>query len=327
MKILVIKLRGLGDVLLCLPAINAIKENFPNSFITLLTEKGGDFFQQFRFIDEVLISNKNTIEDIRNIRKRKFDMIIDFFSTPKSAIISYLSGVKERVGFAYPYRSMFYTKAIKPLNEIVYARDVNFYLLEQIGIKTNTKKIELKIQEESIKYAKEFLVNMHIKNSIIVGISPSGGWKSKCWSITNFIELSYALKRKNISPLFLWGKGDERIVNEIRKLKNFFLIPSCSIMDMAAFIKLCHVIITNDNFIKHLSVMLDVPTITIFGATNPVAWNPKNDENHVAIYKSLPCQPCEKTYCKFNTYECLESISVDEVIFHCEDILKRDVKK
>jgi ADP-heptose:LPS heptosyltransferase len=320
-RILIIKFRGLGDILLSEPSFRAVKESFPDAKVTLLINKEGyDIISGLNLVDEIICFDKKNIknlwDDIRfinEIRKKKFDLVIDLFGNPRSAILSFLSGAKYRVGLTYRFRKYFYNIKVDGFKEVIYNVDANLEVVKKIGAYTENKSLEIFLPKDAIEYIENFLKEKTLLNSCLIGVNPFGNWFTKRWGNDKFIELSERLIRDGFNVIFIWGPFEKDELDSIVcKMKNKPIIaPPTNLKQISALIKRLNLLVTNDTLAKHIAVAVGTPTVTIFGATNKNAWTPPNNPKHIAISANLPCQPCEKIKCEH--FKCMDAISVEEV--------------
>lgn len=325
-KILCIKPRGIGDIVLSTIVLDDLKKNFPAAEIHYLTES---------FAKDALIHNPlvKKIHSMRKgefvlkvaltLRKEKFDMIIDLWSNPHSAQITFLTHSKYRVGFAYRGRRYAYNILGTADKGIHHSAEHNLELLKAVGIEITSKRIHFYVSEADNLWAKKFVETNLPSNKKIIGIIPSGGWPSKRCDASKWVEICESIKLKHdVVFLILWGPGDESDANFIQdKLPNdSILIPEVEIGKLSALIKNCDIVIANDSGPMHISAALGVPTLGIFGPTNPAAHKPYSPSSDYVIKEDLHCIICNKLVCPYN-HECMKQLSADAVITKIEKLL------
>lgn len=199
-KILLIKQRNIGDVLLMVPTIMALREYFPKAYLAVLVNSGTkEMLTLNSAISEIIVFNRkwkdmtllkrwvNEIGFVRNIHKKKFDMVIDLTEGDRGAILSFLSGAKYRLGFDPSGKGFLGKKHIfTHLEEIpdkkVHVVDYNLALLKVLGIKPLNKDISVYFSEEDEKYIEKIFCQNNIqKEDILVHIHPTSRWLFKCW--------------------------------------------------------------------------------------------------------------------------------------------------
>jgi len=198
-------------------------------------------------------------------------------------------------------------------------------LLDKFEIKYLDKIPKVYFNDEDTLFSDNF-IKSNIKNSekVSVAIHPGSGSKQKCWPIEYFADLITWLRDEMRANVFVVsGPADYKIVERLKlKLKgSFFIVENLALPHLAAVIKRCNLFIGNDSGITHLAAAVGVPTIAIFGPTNPVIWGPRGKMVKI-IYKELQCNPCEEVE-RVNcvSKDCFINITVEDVIGEVKQVL------
>ena len=325
-KILIIKPRGIGDVVLSTILLDNLKAHFKDVKIDYLTEPfAKPVVENLTGVDKVFTMEKNEfpLKAALRIRKEKYDLIIDSWSNPRTAQITFLSGVKHRVGYAYRGRKYAYNLPATSDKGINHTAEHNIELLKPLNVNVVSKKIHFSLRNDEINSAKKYFKENFPGNKLVVGIIPSGGWESKRCDAEKWIEICQAiLKEYDAFFLVLWGPGDEKDSEYIKEKLNekAVIAPKTSIREMAALINECSVIIANDSGPMHISAALGVPTLGIFGPTDPEKQGPYSQNSSYVIKEDLFCIICNKLECPYN-HECMLELPVKEVIKKLEVLL------
>ncbi len=317
-KILCIKPRGIGDIVLSTIVIDNLLNHFPLAKIDYLIE---DFAKEALSsnpsINQILTFNKNEslLKIVQRVRKEKYDLIFDLWSNPRTAQITFLSAAKYKVGFAYRGRKFAYNIKVDSGRGASHSAEHNLEQLKVIGVPIISKKIHFYIDDTAHSFASQFLQDK-IKKNYLIGIIPSGGWASKRCDKEKWIEICNAiLKRFDAAFLILWGKGDEEDASFIYEYfeENAVLAPPTSILQMAGLIQKCSLAIANDSGPMHIAAALKVPTLGIFGPTDPLKHGPYSQNSDYIIKEDLFCIVCNKLVCPYE-HECMRLLPVDLVI-------------
>src|SRR3990172_3677253 len=212
--ILCIKPRGIGDVVLSTIIIDNLKAHFPAAKIDYLTEA---------FVKPAIDNNPNINKVITmgktefplcvviRVRKENYDMILDLWSNPRSAQVTFLSGVKYRVGFAYRGRKYAYNILATSGRGEEHSAEHNLELLKAIDVPIISKKIQYYVSDRNDQFGRDFIYKIHKQAERIIGIIPAGGWESKRCDAVKWVEICKAISEKyNAKFLILWGPGDEK---------------------------------------------------------------------------------------------------------------------
>jgi heptosyltransferase III len=323
-KILCIKPRGIGDILLSTIILDSLKNHFPSASIHYLTEKfAAPVLLNNPFVEKVITMDKTefTPKVSYRIRKEKYDLVIDLWSNPRSAQITLLSGAKYKAGFSYRGRKYAYNIKATSERGDYHSAEHNLRILEPIGIPVINKKIHYYVSEEENKNAKDLITKM-FNGEKVTGIIPAGGWPSKRCDAEKWVEFCRAIIRKyNTRFLILWGPGDEADADYILKELpgNALLAPETTLREMSALIKQCSLVLANDSGPMHIAAALGIPTLGIFGPTNPAAHGPYSDNSDYINLPGLFCIICNKLECPYN-HECMMLLKPEDVVEKIEII-------
>lgn len=318
-KILLIKPRGIGDIVLSTIILDDLRKTFPSAEIHYLTETfAKDALANNPFVAKVHTMHKTefVFKVAHRLRKEKFDMIIDLWSNPRSAQIAFLTHAKHRVGFSYRGRKYAYNILGTSGKGEHHSAEHNLELLKALDIGVTSKRVHFYTSSEDDTWAKQFIESNLPSNKKIIGIIPSGGWPSKRCEASKWVEICNAIKQKfDATFLILWGPGDESDANFINNnlKEDAVIIPEIKIGKLSSLIKKCNLVIANDSGPMHISAALGVPTLGIFGPTNPKAHGPYSPNSDYVIKEDLHCIICNKLECPYN-HECMRELAVEEVI-------------
>ncbi len=317
-KILCIKPRGIGDIVLSTIVLENIKAALPQSKIHYLTEEFAKrIVENNPFVDKVITFNKNdfVLKVLKKVREEKYDLILDFWSNPKTAQITFLSRAKYRAGYNKRGRKYAYNIISNPGDEHTHAADTHLLLLNELQIPVVSKNILFYLNDEEKSFAGNFIYK-NFNTELILGIIPSGGWRSKRCESKKWIEICKEIQKSiNARFLILWGPGDEDDANQIKDAlnKDAVLIPGTDIGKLAGLISQCKLVIANDSGPMHIAAALGVPVIGIFGPTNPTNHKPYSEKSDYVIKEDLHCIKCNLLDCPFN-HECMKELNPDYFI-------------
>lgn len=317
-KILCIKPRGIGDIVLSTIIIENLQNHFPNAKIDYLTEH----FAKYSVANNPLVNKVLTMHKTEfvgkvawRIRKEKYNLILDLWSNPRSAQITFLSGVKYRVGFAYRGRKYAYNILGTSGKGEHHSAEHNLELLKPLDVKIISKNIHYNVGVLEKFFADDFFNENNLNDKNIFGIVPSGGWDSKRCDKNKWVEICKSISEEfNCSILVLWGPGDEIDAEFIKSnLGNECLLaPKSTLPQLASLIAKCKVIIANDSGPMHIAAALGIPTFGIFGPTNPKAHGPYSPKSDYIIKEDLDCIICNKLICPFQ-HECMTQLDVNKI--------------
>jgi ADP-heptose:LPS heptosyltransferase len=323
-KVLIIQLRRIGDVLLSTPVIRAIKTAFPKVYLAFLTEiEAESILTNNSHLNELILWNSKEysqpnylITILRELRKRKFDTVIDLQGSARTALASLLSGARQRIGFDYRARKIFYNFVVARDSSPKYGSLFKLDILKPFGIESADCKPEMSITPSAKNWQQEFFQRHNLKkDDFEIVISPVSRRPYKRWPLERFAQLCTWLTQEfKAKAVILWGPGEKEFADKVAKLTQGEVLVSektKSLQEVAALLKTCDLLIGNDTGIKHLATALGTPTFTIFGPSDPVSWTYPDPLHHQYVKGNCHCAGNQKNLCRGPT--CLESISVAQV--------------
>ncbi|MBI1939525.1 MAG: glycosyltransferase family 9 protein [Ignavibacteriales bacterium] len=329
-KILIIKLRGIGDVVLSTIVLDNLRSDFPDAEIDYLTEapsKPG--LEGLPQINNVILLPKDffqRVKLIREIRRNCYDLVIDFYSNPATAQITFLSGAKYRAGFPYRGRKYAYNFFGPDKRNKVHSALLHLQMLDAIGVSSTAYDLYYYVNEDDKSFVNYWLENNSPKNHSLFGLSPSGGWNSKKCDPEKFAEIGLSISEKyNIKGLIVWGKSDYDDALKIKELMGgkVFIAPATTIRQMAAFISECKFLIANDSGPMHISTAIGTPVLSLHGPTDPRLQGPFGAKHEWVNLDELDCIMCNLLECPIN-HECFKDLPVKRVLDKVELLIKKN---
>lgn len=329
-NILIIKLRGIGDVVLSTIILDSLKVKFPNANIDFLTEyPGKEYLKNIRDINDIILFNRKSTKvrflQLFQIRKRNYDIIIDLFSNPATALITFFSGAKYRIGFPYRGRKYAYNLFGPGERSVYHAADLHLELLQKSGIEIVNSKLKFNVSKDDLKFAEDFYLKNDLSGFQVFCLLPSGGWQSKKIPPQKFIELADTLKLKyKWKILVAWGPGDEKDASEIvSSVSNAIITPKTTIPQMGAIISKATIVVANDSGPMHIAVAAGVPTLSIHGPTNPLLQGAYGTKNETINFEELHCINCNLLECPYNQ-ECFRDLPLERIIAKIDNLITKN---
>jgi heptosyltransferase-1 len=324
-KILIIKPSSLGDVVHSLPFLNALRTRFPKTEIHWVIAKGLEgLLEGHPMINRLWIINKDSWKKIRNVertikelkilfrelKKERFDLVVDLQGLLRSSIITSATGAPVRIGFSEAREGsrVFYTDKIKGGKDI-HAVDRYLKIAAFLGCDTSDVCFPFPLYKQSSP------ITLPSSEDYAV-LVPGARWKTKRWSPENFGELS---SRLTLNTIIVGSKKDAGIANEIlskSKGKSISLAGKTNLKELIEVMRGAKFVVSNDSGPMHIAAALGITVFAIFGPTNPLRTGPYG-ESHTIIKEDISCAPCFKKTC--NDMKCMNSLSAKKVY----EIIKR----
>jgi lipopolysaccharide heptosyltransferase II len=331
-KILIVKPRAIGDVLLSTPVIENIKSLFPQWEIDFLCEKfAAPVVEGNPFLRNVITYNTkkdSTFSIIRRIRNNNYDIVIDLFGNPRTAMITRWSGAKTRIGFPFRGRAYAYTAHINPRGGEVHNVEFNLDALKYFDLPITSQKPLFPLSDKEIRFAEEYFMQNNLSSKKVIGINATGGWYAKRWKTGSFGKLITRISQSgNYEFLLFWGPGEYEDALAIQKETDtaVHVIPKTTLKEMGALLQRCSYLVSNDAGPMHVGAALDVPTLGIFGPTNPHLQGPYGERNVWVRNEELDCLGCNLMNCPIGNV-CMTELSVDVVYSAFQKLIVKNKK-
>jgi heptosyltransferase II len=303
LKIVIRATNWVGDAIMALPALRAVRSRFSDAEITILARpyvaaiyKNQQVCDNMMFVDD----KKDVLEELR---AQKFDLALLLQNAFQAAWIAWRAGIPERIGYARDGRSPLLTKAlpVPKLGEIpVHEQFYYLELLRRAGwldTLPNESFIKLNVPEENRQHAQECLISVGARPDglrIAIGAGASYG-SAKCWPPDRFAELANRLQRQSGADVILFGTSSEAPVSSAiaagmhRPPIDF--TGKTPISDLPSLLSQCHLFIGNDSGAMHVAAAVGLPVVAVFGPTDPFGTAPVTPRCSIVQDKPY-CSPC-----------------------------------
>ncbi|MBI5554344.1 MAG: lipopolysaccharide heptosyltransferase II [Elusimicrobia bacterium] len=336
-RILIIQTAFLGDVVLTIPLVMAVKKAFPDSYLSVMvTPAVKEILENNPAIDEIIVFDKKGKDRswpafwklAAKIKAHNFNVALLPHRSFKSVWLCFLARIPKRIGFNISAGSFLLTAQVpygksKNIHEI----DRNLDLLKPLGVKDEKSAIFLDPGPEAVNYALEFCNDYEIKaGDLVIGINPGSVWPTKRYATEKYAALADRLIQGLKATVIIIGSPADvpvadKMAREMRETA-INLAGRTTISQITAVMKRFNLLVSNDSGAMHIAVALGVPVVAIFGpTTQDFGFFPYSTKDLV-VEKDLPCRPCGKhggMRCPKNNFLCLKLITVSDVF----DAVKR----
>jgi len=326
----------IGDVIMTLPAIAAIRQSLPHSRITVLAKPWvAELYRLSPDVDAVLEYESPGMHDgitgicrlAGQLKQKGFTMAILLQNAMEAAIIAWLARIPLRMGYNSDGRGILLTHSVQRTKQIRTVHQIHYYIemLKSLGFQPAGGHPRLSMGEDFQGIARNLLHHYHVTpKDTLVGMAPGATFgPAKMWFPQRFAAVGDRLADTFAARVMLFGsKGDrERAETVQQHAKHPFinLAGTTSLKEAIALIGACRLFITNDSGLMHLAGALGIPLVAVFGSTNPVTTSPVGEES-VIIHRDVTCSPCLKKVCPTD-FRCMDLISVDDVYDAAEQLL------
>lgn len=337
-RILLTRMKFIGDVVLTTPVVRSLRNAYPGAFIAYMGEKRAvSLLEGNPCLDEIIpfdFSRPSLLEQSRVamlLRRRRFDLALDLFGNPRSALLTLLSGAPVRVGPDRKGRGRLYTIRVGDDGKPKSAIEFHNQSLRAAGIPISSNTTELFVAEREREQVRLLLGNgdpVLDPGRPIVGIHPGATWPAKHWPAERYAALAERLMKAGVQVLVTAGPGDGVTLGAFRRNASVpvRVVEGLSLRQLAALLSLCSAFVCNDAGPMHIAAAVGTPTIGLFGPGQEDIWFPYSPAlGHRSLRKDVPCHPCHLDVCNregSGYMECMTLLKVDEVFEVLQEALR-----
>jgi heptosyltransferase-2 len=328
MKILIRATNWVGDAIMALPALRAVRTRFPDAEISVLARPYvADIYRDQQVCDQLIeydaqgihagISGRERL--FAELRARKFDVALLLQNAFDAAWLAWRAGIPQRIGYARDGRSLLLTNAVAvPKPGEIPAHETFYYLelLRRAGWLDSLLGetfIAMTVPEEKRKRASEFLAKVGVRPKalrVAIGAGASYG-SAKCWPPARFAEVANRLQLQSDADVILFATAAESavstaIASEMRR-PPIDLTGKTTIADLPSLLSQCHLFIGNDSGAMHVAAAVGLPVVAVFGPTDPLGTSPVTPRCTVVQEKPY-CSPCFLRRCPTD-HRCMTKVT------------------
>lgn len=346
-RVLAVRLDNIGDVIMLGPALRTLKKTLPEIHLTLMcSPAGSQAAPLLPWIDEVVvyrpvwqdISQSKSIEPqreqslIETLRQRNFDAALIFTSFSQSphppAMICYFAGIPIRVGQSKEFGGKILSDAVKSIPDEIHQVERNLFLLESIGIYPSDDHIELHVSEEIQQKTDRLLQAAGLDPySPFIVVAPGASCSARQYEIKRLSAAVSELRRKTTLPIVVVGSRKERelespLLETGGSSKIVSLVGKTSVPELAAVIRRCSVVVSNNSSPLHIADAFEKPIVVLYSGTDfEEQWRPRSSSTTL-LRQETHCSPCYEFCCPYQR-ECLD-IAPEEVVQSVLEKLPRE---
>jgi len=304
-RIVVRSSNWLGDAVMSVEAVRRIKRGRPDAAVTILTKRNlVEFWESIPDVDAVIpIEPNEGVFSVANKLRGKFDVSILLPNSPRSGLEAWLAKIPRRVGYRRPWRNYFVNQLIPepaPPQPVTHHAKTYLRIAERIGADISEPLPPVAI---------------NTPEPLTLGLCPGAEYgPAKRWP--HFAEAAQILSERHGIRWLIFGTGKERTLGEqivsLLGPNGVNLVGQTTLSQLMNELSRCRALLTNDTGTMHLAAHLGVPTIALFGSTEPALTGPLGT-GHTVIRHHVECSPCFLRNCPID-FRCMKRITVEEVV-------------
>jgi heptosyltransferase I len=319
-NILVIDFGQLGDVVMSLPALSAIRERFPHARITVAVGKpGAEVIEMSGYADATISVDRVGLRDgfkplsvvrvfqvVKDVRSRKFDFVIDLHSLSETNLLGFLSGARQRLFARRPGRSLDFLASFDrqppidkndPRQHLV---DRYLDVLIPLGINNPPRVPRLMPRAEDNRAIDAMLRKSKAETGVpLVGLFPGAGHPGRCWPLERFAQLAdFLIRNDKVRPIIFLGPEERHMAPQMRALfpSPCVILDKLSIPQLAAAQARLAVFVSNDTGPAHLAAAVGTPIVVLIDVPTPHAYVPLGTSQRLMFSESITAIEVEEVY-------------------------------
>ncbi len=294
-NILIIKPSSLGDIVLALPALSALRKSFPDARISwLVRSEFALLLKDHPFLTDIILFDRkflgkawfhprafaSLLSLIRQLRRSKFDAVIDLQGLFRTASLAWLSGCKKRFGMtnAREFAHIFYTHKVPQDQDCTHLVDYYLKIIQTAGAREAQVQFVLPQPTAAADSINRLLKSNNINPDNYMVFVPSSAHRDKCWPVERFAALADKISsRLGLSIIATGTKSERSLVEKLKTAANVPIANFAGLTDLSeltALLKAAKLVVSNDTGPGHIAAALGVPLVLIFGRSNPLRVTP-----------------------------------------------------
>ncbi|MFH1045843.1 MAG: lipopolysaccharide heptosyltransferase II [Candidatus Omnitrophota bacterium] len=335
-RILIVTQNWRGDVLFSTPLIRALRDKYPQSFIAaLVVPRCVEILEHNPRLNEVIVFDEEgphkgfwgKLKLIGQLRRRRFTAVFFLHRSLTRALLCFLAGIPERIGYNSKKRGWLLTRRITAPMERLHKVEYFLNLARALGIETAHKEYEFFLDDDDKKFIDQLLSEHDLKAADrLIVLNPGGNWGLKRWPKENFSRLGDELSEKYQAKVLITGAENDlalaqAIAGQMRQRPVIFCAKT-TLGELAALLAKADLVVANDSGPMHIALSQKAKVIALFGPTDPLITGPYGGGNYFVINKNTDCQiPCYELKCRQNF--CMQAITVEDVLSAAEKLLSK----
>jgi heptosyltransferase-3 len=325
-KILLIRLRSIGDTVLATPSVFALKRFLPNVEVDILVEDWvAPVLDDHPHISNVVVMERRGLMArarlARELRSSGYDVVYNLHGGTTATFLTRATGARHRIGFkTYQYGQLHNHQAPSPLllwgQQKTHSAEQQLALLGWTGVPvTDRPRSNLGVSADAKEAINQRLAAAGLEDRKIALIHPAAAFATKQWATENFARVAEFLAERGFAPVAIAAPHENEILNNLVAEASVQIVSfDLSLSEVAALAARSQIFVGNDSGIAHIASAVGTRSVVIFGSSNIAHWRPWNRAAAEVVFEEMPCQPCHGYFCeKFAQPECILRVPVARV--------------
>jgi heptosyltransferase-3 len=335
-RVLVVRLRSIGDTVLATPSLAALKRFLPHAEIDILLEDWvAPLLAGSPHVDNVITMQRGSVASrarvAARLRANRYDVVYNLHGGTTATLLSRATGAVHRVGYeAYQYSWLHNHRSQS--SSFLWKRDKTHSVEQQLALLgwtgvpvSDRPPTHLAVTEAADVTIAEHLRAQGIEAAPFVVLHPAAASDTKQWAAMNFASVADVLAGQNLNIVAISTASEMSVVNDLKQHSTAEILPltNLSLPEVTALLARARLFVGNDSGIAHMAAAVETPSVVVFGSSNTAHWQPWARAPAEFVLEEMDCQPCHGYFCeKFEQPECIKRVPVDRVVAALQRVLR-----
>ena len=327
-RVLVVRLRSIGDTVLATPALDSLRRFLPHAQIDIVLEDWvAPVLAGFDAVDNVIKVERGSararMQVARRLRAIRYDVAYNLHGGTTATLLVRASGARHRVGYAYYQYAWLYNHRA-PLSSELWGREKTHSVEQQLALLgwtgvpvTDRPPTRLVVTNEADASVQARLNAVGLDASAPFAlIHPAAAFDSKQWATENFARVIADLHARGLPAVAIAAPQEREIVESLRRITSapLQIFADLSLPEVTALAARARLFVGNDSGIAHIAAAVETPSVVVFGSSNVAHWRPWTNAPAVVVREEMACAPCAGYTCKeFGVAQCIRRVPVERV--------------
>jgi len=338
-KLLVIRLRSIGDTVLTTPSLVALRRFLPHTSIDILLEDWvAPVLDGSPLVDRVISiprhSNAARARVARELHRTGYDVVYNLHGGTTATFLARASGATQRVGYAH-YQYARLHNHVAPSPQEIWSRPALHSVEQQLALigwtgvpVSDRPATQLAVTEKAARSVAVRLAAHQIDTEPVALIHPAAAFETKQWPAENFARVIDEVAARGLKPVVIVAPKERHVLDSVVQQSSASLIgfDNLSLPEVTALAARAQLFVGNDSGIAHMAAAVSTPCVVVFGSSNVAHWRPWTTNKNEVVREEMKCQPCHGYFCaEFETPQCILRIPVERVVAAIDRLMKETV--
>lgn len=335
-RVLVVRLRSIGDTVLSTPSLFALKRFLPHASVDILVEDWvAPVLDGFPHVDNVItLERKSTsarARVARRLRAERYDVVYNLHGGTTATLLARATGAKHRVGYAtYQYARLH--NHLSPSSSLLWEQQQTHSVEQQLALLgwtgvpvSDRPPTQLAVTEPAAAAIAGRIQTAGLADTPFAVIHPAAAFATKQWAAEKFGRVADELAGQGLGVVVITAPDETPIVAELQRntAAPVVAFTDLSLPEITALLARARLFVGNDSGIAHIAAAVETPAVVIFGSSNLAHWRPWAKATAAVVYEEMECQPCHGYFCeKFAEPECIKRVPIERVMAATARVLR-----